>query len=79
MGNSSSEQWRRQLWDWSNIVFSFVEIKAIYEMLVARSLSKGTVHEVLKRMLRKGLVIRRPEGYTFNPKITIHEALIEGS
>ncbi|MEM4789578.1 MAG: helix-turn-helix domain-containing protein, partial [Ignisphaera sp.] len=60
---------RKQLWDWSNIVFSFVEIKAIYEMLVARSLSKGTVHEVLKRMLRKGLVIRRPEGYTFNPKI----------
>ncbi|MEM3980201.1 MAG: hypothetical protein QXF79_02970, partial [Ignisphaera sp.] len=49
LGNSSSEQLRKQLWDWSNIVFSFVEIKAIYEMLVARSLSKGTVHEVLKR------------------------------
>ncbi|MEM1528385.1 MAG: hypothetical protein QXS62_06725 [Sulfolobales archaeon] len=63
------------LWDWRNTVFTFAEIKAIYEMLVARSLSKGTVHEVLKRMLSKGLVIRRPEGYTFNPKITIHEAL----
>ncbi|MEM4592169.1 MAG: hypothetical protein QW196_02080 [Sulfolobales archaeon] len=63
------------LWDWRNTVFTFAEIRAIHEMLVARSPSKGTVHEVLKRMLRKGLVVRKPEGYTFNPKIAIHEAL----
>ena len=44
-------------------------------MLVARSLSKGTVYEVLKRMIRKGLVVCKLEGYTFNPKIVMHEAL----
>jgi len=53
------------------LTLSFTDIKLLYESIVSRRVSNGTVGDLLSRLLRKGLIIKTNEGYTLNPKLDL--------
>jgi predicted transcriptional regulator len=53
---------------------SFTDVKTLYEAIVSRKVSNGTVGDLLSRLLRKGLVVKTGRGYMLNPELDLETA-----
>jgi len=53
------------------LALSFTDMKILYESIVFRRVSNGTVGDLLSRLLRKGLIVKTSEGYILNPELDL--------
>ncbi len=53
------------------LALTFSELKVLYEAIVGRRISNGTVGDLLSRLLRKGLLIKIGDRYMFNSKLDL--------
>ena len=56
------------------LTLSFTNVKTLYEAIVSRKVSNGTVGDLLSRLLRKGLVVKTSRGYMLNPELDLEAA-----
>jgi len=57
-----------------NLKPTFTHLKLLYEALLGRRISNGTVGDLLSRLLKKGLLVKIGDKYCFNKKLDLETA-----